>query len=122
MGYWGRHFGRQLVGSRWQSRHFGRHFPEGREGVPPIAPATAATLILEANARVTFAWKTGIEKSFDGTEKRAGFNDDPAIRFEGDAYLLGGEVRELRGKLARLAASGAAFSLGLPFEELPLRA
>lgn len=119
----------------WYPRGFGKSwwgypertwFPEGLapETTPGTDPPGAATfvLLLEAGTRVTYSWATGIHKSYNGRERRAGLRDDPALKFEGPALMSEAETRATRARLARYAAQGLPFLLALPYEELSVRA
>ncbi len=114
MSFFGRHF---------PTRHFGvaRHFPgDPPPGVPPTLGGVATfALVLDA-LKVTLAWETGMGKWWDGREARSNQSEDPAMRFNGEAVLVDGDLRALRGRLARYAALGRTFLLGLPYEELTL--
>ncbi len=111
--------------------HFAQnHWPNADDGVPPTGPGGAGVfeLALEDTATVTYAWSTAVEKHYDGGERRASLVDDPAVRYEGSALLLGpdaqargAQVRAARTRLARFAALGSSFLLGLPFEALSIR-
>lgn len=112
MSFWGRHF---------PLRHWRRHFPLDSSG--GLAPAGAATfaLVLESGVTVTRIWDTGMGKWYDGSEKRSCEADDPVMRFSGTAILAGDALRAMRGRIARWAALGRPFLLGLPYEELTIR-
>ncbi|MDQ3070465.1 MAG: hypothetical protein M3R55_12155 [Acidobacteriota bacterium] len=116
MSYWGGHFPPGGALSYW-----GGHFPEGAEdpGLPPIG---SATFVLDGAAQVTYAWRTGLSKSYSGLERRSNIVDDPAQRYEGEALLTGANTRAVRAQLARYAALGQPFLLGLTYEALSIRA
>lgn len=103
-------------------RFRGNMYPDpgpGPGAVTPIGPAGAATFVadLDSPMTVTFGWQTDLAKSRDGQERRAAVLDHPKRTFKGSALLIGGaSVRTLRAQLARYAARGATFLLGLPFE------
>lgn len=125
-----------------RSRFFGRIFPDVNDvagrvfwgplfpdpapistGVTPTEPQGVATfaLTLEDGLTVTFEWQTDIFKARDGTEQRRAILDSPRRRFQGSALLIGSrEVLMQRGQLARFAASGSTFAIGLPYESLYL--
>jgi uncharacterized phage protein (TIGR02218 family) len=120
--YWGPHFPRRRNGPRtfWNG-----HFPDGiPTTVPGVNPAGAGTfaLTLENDAKVSYAWQTGLFKSYSGLERRSNIVDDPAQRFEGVAILAGDQTRAARARLARYAALGTPFLLGLPYESLAITA
>lgn len=126
MGHWGRHFPRTPNGNRFRYRHWSRHWPEALppDVIPPVPPSGSGVfeLTLEKEATVTFAWQTGMSKHYDGSEKRSSHVDDPAMLFQGTANLVGPDVRVARARLARFAALGSSFLMGLPYEELTVRA
>jgi len=120
--YWSDHFPRKSQG---HSSHWNYHFPdEPSTDTPGTDPEGAATfaLTLESETKVTFAWRTGLFKSYSGKERRQNLIDDPAMRFEGKALLVGDDLRTARSRIASYAALGRPFQLGLPYEELALRA
>lgn len=119
-GYWGPHFPPRGSLTYWDG-----HFPEGVSTlVPGVNPDGAATfvLVLQEGVTVKYAWMTGLFKSFNGKERRSSIVDDPAQRFDGEAILINDETRAARSRLARYAAIGTPFLLGLPYEELTFRA
>jgi hypothetical protein len=121
--YWGPHFPRRRVhGARtfWNG-HFPDGIPNTVPGVPP-AGAGAFALLLESGAKVTYGWQTGLFKSYSGKERRSNLVDDPGQRFEGEAILVGDQTRAARVRLARYAALGTPFQLGLPYESLAITA
>src|SRR5213596_1144228 len=123
--YWGPHFP-----DVWDAgvRHWGLHFPDpGSEPdvIPAIGPSLVDTFVLdlESGLTVTLEYQTDVFKSYDGREKRAAVLDYPRRKFRGSALLIGSaSVRKTRTLLARQAAQGATFGLGLPFEGLLLTA
>lgn len=123
MGHWNGHF--PTFGDVDYS-HWGGHFPEDPPAgvIQPVPPTgvQAGELLLDVGLSVTWAWSTALEKSYDGTEKRASLVDDPAMRVEGKCLLAGDTLRLQRAKLARYAARGEPFLFGLPWEALALRA
>jgi uncharacterized phage protein (TIGR02218 family) len=112
--YFGGHFPEGDGLSFW-----GGHFPEGDEDIG-LSPSGAATfaLVLESGVKVTYAWQTGLFKSYSGLERRSNLVDDPAQRFEGEAVLVGDQARAARTRLAKFAALGQPFLLGLSYEAL----
>lgn len=114
MSFWGRHFPRLHWGG------YARHFPG--DGAVGLAPAGSATFALLENATVTYAWRTGLFKSYSGLERRSNIVDDPAHRYEGSAVLVGNNTRATRSRLAKFAALGRPFLLGLSYEQLTIRA
>lgn len=119
--YWGPHFPRRRGGhSYWN-----RHFPDELSLVtPPVGPGapTSFALMLAQDAKLSFSWRTGVFKSYSGKERRSSSVDDPALWFEGSAHLVGDNTRTMRAQLAARAAQGLPFLLGLPHEEISLRA
>lgn len=108
------------------ARYWGPHFPDGADedapAVTPIGPEAVATLALalDKGASVTFTWATDVIKSYSGIERRATVLEDPKQSYDGQALLLGDETRQARNQLARYAALGRPFLLGLPYEETTL--
>lgn len=119
--HWGPHFPRR----RGLHSYWNRHFPdEPSTLVDPVAPSAPASfgLLLANNATITFSWRTGVFKSYSGKERRSSSIDDPAWTLEGAAHLVGSQTRSMRAQLARRAAAGLPFLLGLPYEEMAVRA
>ncbi len=123
MGWWG-----PLFPSSWWGGSAGhRLFPEGIsdfDAIPGNGPAGAATFTyaLEGGIEVTYGWQTDVFKSFNGKEQRRSLLESPRQSYKGSAFLAGGNVRLHRSKLARYAALGQPFLLGMPWEELILTA
>jgi hypothetical protein len=122
--HWGPHF---PDAAQANVKHWSVHFPDGGQDpnfFPPYGPPGVATLIpkLESGFKVTYSWNTDIHKFRSGKERRASRNDAPKQRYSGTALLLGTTARQMRAKLAKFAAIGSQFLLGLPHEELSLRA
>lgn len=92
--------------------------------VPPYGDAGAATLVidLENGFTVAHSWITDIIKARAGNEQRIARNDMDHQSFSGRAHLLRNAPRSTRALLARHAAIGSLMLLGLPHEELALRA
>ena len=121
--YWGGHFPDvQRIAGRvyWDG-----HFPDG--GVDPApfggyGPPGVATLVLDMDGSFTVRhqWRTFIRPYNLGGEQRLSRNDAPKQFYKGSAILTGNAPREQRARLARYAAIGSTFSLGLPHEELTL--
>lgn len=107
----------QFWGRMFPKAFWGRWFQGGTE-----AAALPSAFILDENATVTFSWLSGLFKSYSGKERRSSHRDDPVQRYEGSALLTGRQTRATRSRLARAAARGEAFLLGLPYEEMTLRA
>lgn len=122
MGWFGKWFGERLDGARYKSKWFGRWFPERRPAgvIPPVTPSTASSLILEDEVKATWTWQTGLSKTFDGREFRSFNVEDPAAHYDGTILLDKATTRYQRGSLARNAANGSAFALGLPWESVPI--
>lgn len=124
--FWGPHFPDvwDVAGKVFWGPHFPDPGPE-LDLVTPVGPDGVATFVLDLDAEmsVTFGWQTDIFKAHDGTERRASVLDHPRRAIRGSALLIGGpSVRTLRSELARYAAQGATFLLGLPFESITLSA
>lgn len=119
--YWGPHFPRRRGGHSYWNRHFP---DEPSLVVPPVEPGAPASfaLLLESAATLSFSWRTGVFKSYSGKERRSSSVDDPALWLEGQARLVGAQTRTIRAQLAQRAAQGLPFLLGLPHEELTVRA
>lgn len=118
--YWGPHFPRK---SRGRKSYFNGHFPDQpSDDVPGSGPAGAFSLVLEQAVTVTYSWRTGLFKSYSGLERRSNHVDDPPQRYEGEALLSNAQTRSQRAALARYAAQGRPFLVGLPYEQLALSA
>lgn len=93
---------------------------DGSNAIGPFGPAGVATFVLdlENGFKVTHRWFTDIHKFRAGNEKRISRNDAPQESYEGSAILPGELARNIRATLARYAAQGSAFLLGLPHEEI----
>jgi hypothetical protein len=93
---------------------------DGTNAVDPYGPAGVATLVLdiEEGFKVANRWITDVHKFRAGNEKRISRNDAPQERYDGSAILLGDLPRSVRARLARSAAQGSQFLLGLPHEEI----
>lgn len=99
-------------------------FDEGEGGLfPGFGPPGAATfaLDLEDGYSVTWRWPSSVIKTRSGKEQRASRNDRAKESYEGRAYLFGQRAVDTRAVLARSAAQGSAFLLGLPHEALSMR-
>lgn len=100
----------------------------GLEEDPTVFPgygdAGADTFVLdiEQGFTVKHSWITNVIKFKAGNEQRISRNDIDRESYAGAAYLSGVGPRATRAKLARHAANGAAFLLGLPHEALTIRA
>jgi len=95
----------------------------GGSGVlPGYGTAGAATFLLslQAGTKAIYSWSTSIVPSYDGSEQRESPFAQPKRRFEGNAFLLDGADRDVRGAMMRSAASGATFLLALPFEAVTI--
>lgn len=75
-------------------------------------------LDLESGAKITMSWVTDLFKSYDGKEQRSDLLQMPKVTFDGDAVLIGSAARQVRSQLAKAAAQGQPFLLGLPYEEI----
>ena len=116
--YWGPHF----PDHAGLSFYWGPHFPDGTpppDVTPPSTVGGAATfLLLEAGSKLTLSYgeDTINQKMWSGAERRMSMLDDPKRTFVGAATLIDDNVRDMRAKLARFAAVGSVFSLGIPYE------
>lgn len=105
---------------------WGPLFPDPGDPLDLVAPTGSAgvatfVLDLEDGMDVAFEWQTDIFKAYDGSEQRVALLEYPRRRISGQALLIGGgSVLRTRAQLARFAASGQPFLLGLPFEALLL--
>jgi hypothetical protein len=106
-----------------QLSYWGGEFPEPASGsspvVPAVGPPTVGNLALDlmSGSRVRLTWRTNIIKAHDGTERNRISNFDlPRSSYTGTAYLVGDDARATRATLARYAASGEPWLMGLPFE------
>ncbi|HSN26958.1 MAG TPA: hypothetical protein VLT45_11745 [Kofleriaceae bacterium] len=90
-------------------------------GYGPDGVATLG-LTLATGFRVTYSWATDIIPHRDGTEQRIATLDRPKQTYDGAATLVGADPRISRARLARYAAQGAVFLLGLPHEGMTLLA
>lgn len=102
----------------WSLTWFGYN---GTGLVPPYGPAGLATFVLdlENGFKVKHRWPTDIEKFRSGKERRISRNDAAQESFDGAAFLLGDQRRDVRATLARYAAqSGATFLLAMPHEQI----
>jgi hypothetical protein len=99
-------------------------FPDGVPGatvIQPTGPGGAATfLLLESGSKITYSWATDVQKAYSGKEYRPQALDDPKRTLVGAATLLGDDTRTMRARLARYAAIGSTFLLGLPFEAVSI--
>lgn len=99
-----------------------RLLDEALSTFPPYGPDGVATfaLDLEAGFKLTLVWKTDIIPRADGTEQRIALWDRPKQRYSGAAKLTGSGPRLTRARMARFAAAGSTFLLGLAHESSPL--
>ncbi len=122
--YWGPHF----PDATRRFFYWGPHFPDGKppadvvQAIPPDGAATFA-LDLESGATLTMRYNTEIQKFYSGLERRIGKLDLPKRLISGKGFLVGASsARATRAQLARYAAIGSPFLVGLPFEELTIDA
>jgi hypothetical protein len=119
--YWGQHFP-DLDSEDYL--YWDTHFPDGANSTdfPGYGPPGAGTFILQldASASVKHQWKTDIIKRFGGKEQRIAVLDAPKQFYSGAAKLINDVPRAVRSQLARYAALGREFLIGLPYEELTL--
>lgn len=87
-------------------------------------PEGVATLLLDWDVgfRVKHTWITDVIPRANGTEQRVSRNDAAKQRYIGASTLFGDDPRAIRAKLARYAALGSAFLIGLQHEALTLSA
>ncbi len=99
-------------------------FPLGGDLVVGVGPAGAATFVLslEDGAKITYSWRTEVQKMRDGSERRICSRSCPLMTFDCSAFLISADDRDIRSQLIASASSGAAFLLGLSFEEATLTA
>lgn len=92
--------------------------------VPGFGPGGVATfaLDLQHGYTVTCQWPTDIIPSASGKEQRISQNDRAKESYSGAALLLGDATLDVRAALAKYAALGSQFLLGLPHEALTIRA
>jgi hypothetical protein len=99
-------------------------FDENFTFIPPFGPDGVATLVLdiEIGFRVTHKWSTDVQPMSSGKERRHCTLDAPQQFFSGTAFLEGNLPRQVKSILARYAAAGSVFLLGLAHEALTLSA
>jgi hypothetical protein len=92
-------------------------------GIPGTSPGGVATfaLALENGYTVTYRWPTDVIKTRSGKEQRISRNDAAKESYDGSVLLFGDQAVAARNSLARYAASGQAFLLGLPHEGMSMR-
>lgn len=90
--------------------------------IPPWGPPGAATfaLRLENGLTVVHRWNSDVRKFRSGKESRGSRNDAPQQSYTGSALLLGDDPRDVRATMARYAALGSQFLVGLPHEALSI--
>lgn len=117
--YWGPHFPDARNDSRFWAQHFpDRYVPAGT--VIPSIPqgAGAFLLVLESGTVVTYEFTGSLFKAKSGVERRTSTGELPNVSFDSKALLLGERAISNRARIARYAALGKHFLLGLPFEEM----
>ena len=128
--------GIQLRRGNTASRHPGKRwrFPKrprayvaygnGGGSFPGVGALGASTFLLslQPGTKVIYGWSTDVITSYSGREQRQSAYGQPRQRYEGVAFLLDGADRDVRGAMMAGAASGATFTLALPYEELSLSA
>ncbi len=92
--------------------------------LPGYGPPGVASLSLDLlnGYQVTYRWVTDIIKTRSGKEQRISRNDHPKEIYQGSVLLFGDSGAAVRAQLARYAAQGKTFTLGLPHEEMSIRA
>jgi len=92
--------------------------------IPPYGDDGVATIVLELEAgyKVTHRWITDVIKFQAGKEQRIGRNQIDRESYEGLAFLINDQPREVRADLAAYASIGAVFLLALQHEAIALRA
>jgi hypothetical protein len=95
---------------------------EPTNNVGPYGPSGVATFLLglEQGYKVKHRWPFSLEKFQSGKERRGSRNDAPQESYDGAALLFGDHPRNIRATLARFAALGSVFQLGLPHEALTI--
>lgn len=90
--------------------------------IPGYGPSGVATIAgaLQLGYTLTWTWPTDIIPSVAGGEQRIPRNNRPQESFDGATLLFGDEAPDAHAMLAKHAATGATFLLGLPHEALPL--
>jgi hypothetical protein len=97
---------------------------DGSDSFAGYGDGGVATLVLdlENGYRVRHSWSTDVIKFRAGSEQRISRNDIDRESYSGVAYLGGNDPRDTRALLARYAAIGSLFLLGVPHEAIPLAA
>ena len=92
--------------------------------LPGVGVDGAATFLLslQPGTKIVYSWATTVITSHSGREQRESLFGVPKQRYEGNAFLLDGSSRDVRGAMMRAASLGATFIMALPFEELQLSA
>jgi hypothetical protein len=92
--------------------------------VPPYDPSGPVLVVLMESGRssVTLEWATEIHKAWSGAEYRAALLSGPRRVYDATALLVDGDRRDVRTNLLVNAANGAAFLLGVPWEEATILA
>lgn len=105
--------------------HVGWHGLDAHTGalVPGDGPSGVATFGVDFEQGYTLVWEwpTDIIPSASGLEQRHSRNDRAKEYFSGNVLLTGDRMNSVRNTLARHAASGSVFLLGMPHEALPIR-
>lgn len=105
----------------WHLDWFGRDASELVDGYGPSG-LTTFVLDMEVGFKVRHSWITDIVPRRNGSEQRISRNDAAKQGYAGSSTLFADKVRDVRAKLARFAASGGTFLLGLQHEAMTLRA
>lgn len=109
-----------LIGwpSGWFLNWFG--VSEDPSAPPSYGDSAAGTLVLdfEQGFTVVHKWETDVHKFRSGQERRISRNDAAKQSISGTAYLASDNPRAMRAKMARYAALGAKFLVGLPHEAM----
>lgn len=103
------------------------HFPDGQQDPSVIqgygpAGVGALPLAFENGFTIKYKWSVEVQKFGSGKENRIAWLDAPMESYTGSALLLGNDPRAMRTTLAKFAAIGSVFLIGLPHEELTITA
>jgi len=102
-----------------------KHYPDFFAPFGFIAgngPSGAGTfnIALESGTSVTYSWATDIHKFGSGEEQRINNRHLPEQTYSGKALLIGGKSLANRSQIAKYAALGSPFLLGLAYEGISL--
>lgn len=120
--YWGGQFPDAALTRYYWAQHFS---DKGSNPtlVAAVGQGTVGQLpLLFADLKIKWSWQNDVFKSYSGLETRSALLTLPRATFEGSMPMLGTDAVAMRATLQRYAASGGAFLMGLPHEELTLAA